>query len=138
MAKKKRGRKASSKKKTKNKRKTKKKTRSRKKTKTKKIKAKKKSSKKKNSSKKLKNAKPDNYFILVTGALLKNLKELAHSFDTMNKWVFDHHVNEQRNDFSTWIRDILKEEDLAEEIRYIRDMKEMQVLIYKYIVNKYL
>jgi len=88
-------------------------------------------------SNRLVSAKPEHYFILVTGVPLKSLKELVNSFETMNDWVFNHHVNESRNDFSNWIKDILKLEDLSTEIKEIRNIREMELKILKYIVNEY-
>ncbi|MFH2020140.1 MAG: DUF5752 family protein [archaeon] len=85
-----------------------------------------------------KNASPENYFILVTGVPVKNLKELANSFESMNDWVFNHHVNESRNDFAAWMHDILSEEELAQEISLIKEMKDMEHRILKHMVNKYL
>ena len=61
-------------------------------------------------------AKPDKYFVLASGIPLKTLKELALSLENMNEWVFSHHVNEYRNDFSAWAGDVLTEPELAEEI----------------------
>lgn len=89
-------------------------------------------------SKKPVNAKPEHYFILITGIPLKNLKELALSFETMNDWVFNHHVNDSRNDFSNWIKDIIGEEELAEEIRNIKDMRSMEIVILRHLVNKHI
>ena len=83
-------------------------------------------------------AKPENYFILVTGVPLKSLRELANALETMNDWVFSHHVNDTRNDFSNWVKDILKESELAQEIKVIRNMKDMEIKILKHLVNKYL
>jgi hypothetical protein len=84
------------------------------------------------------NAKPEHYFVLVTGVPLKNLKELANSLENMNDWVFNHHVNDARNDFSNWIKDILGEHELAEEIKMMKNMRMMEAKILKHLVNKYL
>lgn len=89
-------------------------------------------------AKRLVNAKPEHYFLLITGIPLKNLKELAGSFETMNDWVFNHHVNESRNDFSSWIKFILKEEELADEILNIKDIREMETKILRHLVSKYI
>jgi hypothetical protein len=83
------------------------------------------------------NAKPEHYFILITGVPLKNLKDLANSLETMNDWVFSHHVNDARNDFSSWISHVLKEEELSEEIMPIRNTKDMEIRILKHLVTKY-
>ena len=98
----------------------------------------KKTSKKKITSNKPVNAKPENYFILVTGVPLKNLKELGNSLETMNDWVFNHHVNDSRNDFATWVNAVLKEEELSEELQSIRNSREMEMRIFKHLVNRYL
>ncbi len=84
------------------------------------------------------NAKPENYFILVTGVPLKNVKELANALETMNEWVFNHHVNQSRNDFAVWIKSVLKENALADEIRDINNIKDMEIRLLKHLVNKYL
>jgi aromatic ring-opening dioxygenase catalytic subunit (LigB family) len=85
--------------------------------------------------KKLKDANPEKFFILVTGVPVKNLKELAQSLESMNGWVFDHHVNESRNDFATWISDVLKERKLAQLIRNTKNIREHELIILRHIVN---
>ncbi len=84
------------------------------------------------------NAKPEHYFILITGVPLKNLKELSNALENMNEWVFSHHVNDTRNDFSIWVKDILGETELSEEIRPMRNTRELEAKILKHLVNKYL
>ncbi len=83
-------------------------------------------------------AKPENYFILVTGVPLKSLKELTNVLENMNQWVFDHHVNNSRNDFADWIKNVLKEDDLSKDIHRSKDIKEMEYVILKHLVNRYL
>lgn len=81
-------------------------------------------------------AKPENYFILCTGHSIKDIKELAEELGRMEDSVFRFHVNEQRNDFATWIYDVFKNTELAEILGKIKDKTEMQIIIYKYIVKK--
>jgi hypothetical protein len=85
-----------------------------------------------------KSAKPDQYFILVTGVPLKNLKELASALETMNDWVFNHHVNESRNDFAAWAKEVLNETGLSEEIIETKSIRELELKILKYLVNNYI
>ncbi|MEM3374755.1 MAG: DUF5752 family protein [Candidatus Woesearchaeota archaeon] len=87
---------------------------------------------------KIKDAKPEHYFILATGVPLKNIKELALALQTMDEWVFNHHVNEHRNDFSNWIKDIFNEDALAEELKEIKTIKETELKLLRYLVSKYL
>lgn len=93
---------------------------------------------KKPAVKKLVTAKPENYFILVTGVPLKDLRELANSFETMDDWVFYHHVNDARNDFANWASEILLEAELAEDMKNIKHPREMERKVLKHIINKYL
>jgi hypothetical protein len=88
--------------------------------------------------KKINNAKPENYFMLVTGVPLKNIKELASACETMNDWVFNHHANEGRNDFTSWTEYVLKETELASEMKLARDARHLEIIILRYLVNKYL
>ncbi|MBU0757868.1 MAG: hypothetical protein KKF44_07380 [Nanoarchaeota archaeon] len=110
-----------------------------KKAQTKKIKFKKaKKSTSKRLSKKLTEAKPEHYFILTSGVAIKNLKELVGSLETMNEGVFRHHVNDERNDFANWVRDILNEPDLADELKDTWEIKDTEIKILKFMIQKYL
>ena len=86
----------------------------------------------------LKNVSPEEYFVLVTGTPLKNIKELIDALDYMDHWVFEHHVNPGRNDFAEWIKWSLKEEELADILHELRTIHETQNAILKYLVRRYL
>lgn len=63
-----------------------------------------------------KNVAPDQVFYLSNGKVLNNLKELYHEMGQMPDDVFFHHVNTERNDFSTWVRDVMGEKALSAKI----------------------
>ncbi len=63
------------------------------------------------------------YFHLQDGRVLKNLKDLLHAFRRMAPEVYGHHVNDHKNDFSNWIRDIIKDEKLANQLRALSKVK---------------
>ena len=86
---------------------------------------------------KMPSARPENYFVLVNGIPLKNLKELAVSLDGMNEWVFNHHVNESRNDFAAWIGDVFKEHSLADEVKGARSNADMESMLLRHMVKRY-
>jgi outer membrane protein assembly factor BamA len=44
------------------------------------------------------------------------MKELAKGLVTMSDEVFAHHANLERNDFSNWVRDVIKDEKLANDL----------------------
>jgi hypothetical protein len=50
------------------------------------------------------------------GKVVKNLKELEEALDDMGDETFHHHSVEGRNDFSNWIRDVVEDEKLANDL----------------------
>jgi len=58
----------------------------------------------------------ENYFFCRDGRIFKNLRELAVALKDMSEETFKHHVNEGKNDFANWIKDIIKDIRLADKI----------------------
>jgi hypothetical protein len=50
------------------------------------------------------------------GRVVKNLKELEDALNSMSDETFHHHVGGGRNDFSNWIRDVVGDEKLANDL----------------------
>ena len=82
--------------------------------------------------------KPKRYFLVKDGTAIKNLFELAKTLDDMPEDVFRHHVNESKNDFYNWIKDVIRNKRLAEKILSIKDRKQMQKIIGEDIQKKVL
>ena len=82
-----------------------------------------------------KNIPPEQYFSLCTGVLLKNIKELAFALDYLSDEELGHHVNADKNDFSTWIHHVFKEKKLARKLSQVQDRKDMQLILLKHIVR---
>ncbi len=55
-------------------------------------------------------------FFTKDGKVLRNLADLKEELKVMPPGVFNHHVNDQRNDFSNWVRDVFGHEKLADKI----------------------
>jgi transketolase len=68
---------------------------------------------------------PEHYFQLYGGEIIKTVPELEEALETMPEETFRHHVNRERNDFSTWIQDCCGDRMLAEELRKRTDREEM-------------
>jgi len=83
-----------------------------------------------------KTIKTENYFVLGNGGVLKDIKELAECIDHLSDDEFRHHVNEQKNDFANWVRDVFDEKILADELFSIKDRKDTQIKLLKFLVNK--
>ena len=57
---------------------------------------------------------PEEYIFRCYGGMtFRDLKELAAGLATMSDDVFDHHVNQEKNDFYNWVRDVIEDIELA-------------------------
>jgi len=81
-------------------------------------------------------APEEKVFYLKDGRKIKNLLELTEAFESMTEDVFRHHVNEMRNDFSTWVNDVFEDKDLAKDIQDIRDKTDAEIRLLKHFVKK--
>ncbi|MBW2992133.1 hypothetical protein KY345_02855 [Candidatus Woesearchaeota archaeon] len=70
-------------------------------------------------------AKPENYFVTRDGQRIKNLYQLQKSLLNMNDDTFNHHVNNERNDFYNWVKDIYKDEALSSVVLNCRAKNEL-------------
>ena len=95
-----------------------------------------KTTKKKSPKLKIKNAKPEHYFLLLDGRPLRNLLELVEAMDEMTDEIFYHHVNEFRNDFATWTKEVFKEIELAEKLHKLDSKQKHQLEILKHMVKR--
>jgi hypothetical protein len=82
-----------------------------------------------------KQIKPEHYFGLCSGILIKDIKELAFALDYISDGELNHHVNQSRNDFSRWIRDVFEEKQLADDVAKAKDRKELQIMLLKFLVK---
>lgn len=78
---------------------------------------------------------PENYFRAANGTVIKGLRELDSSLENMGQETFSHHVNDYRNDFSAWIRDTIKDEELANQILLTKDKSKTQILVLRRLVQ---
>ncbi|MBI2671154.1 hypothetical protein HYX18_04230 [Candidatus Woesearchaeota archaeon] len=69
----------------------------------------------------LQNVSEDKAFWVSNGAVLRNLHDLAQVLETINHENYNHHVNYEKNDFSNWLRDVVRDEILAKEIIHARN-----------------
>ena len=80
---------------------------------------------------------PEEYhFVLSNGEKLKDLRDLVNTLEKMPEDVFRHHVNEMRNDFSNWVKDVFKDSSLAEELKRMHSKMETELALQKYINKK--
>ncbi len=68
-------------------------------------------------------------FHLHNGKDLKNILELVKELQQMEDEVFKHHVNDMRNDFHNWVRDIVLDLELAHRLSAVKTKEEMQKIV---------
>lgn len=87
------------------------------------------------SSKILGQAPKECEFYVSGGKKLKNVFELVDALEDMHEKVFKEHVNEMKNDFSSWIKDVFDEKHVANEIEKLNDRLETQKILLKRLVE---
>ena len=85
----------------------------------------------------LKNANSDHYFFVNDGTVLRNVLDLSKQLDKMADEVFEHHVNDMKNDFASWIKEVFKEEKLAEELLKTTNKDKTQIILLKHVIGKF-
>jgi hypothetical protein len=50
------------------------------------------------------------------GQVFSDLEDLAEGLDRMSDITFAYHCNDSKNDFSTWIQDVIGDGDLAQDL----------------------
>jgi hypothetical protein len=79
--------------------------------------------------KKLADAPKEKTFRTRLGKEIKNLRELSKTLDETPEDNFSEHVNDKKNDFANWIKNVLEDNELAEELYKTTDFKRTKQLV---------
>ena len=79
----------------------------------------------------VKEVPPEFNFWLCDGRVIRSLFELSDAFKSIPSEVFAYHANSQKNDFADWIRDIVKDQQLAYLVRKSQSLKGTQEVLEK-------
>jgi hypothetical protein len=55
------------------------------------------------------------------GSVFEDLEQLAEGLAAMSDETFEYHSNQVKHDFANWIRDIIRDEELAEELAQVNN-----------------
>ncbi|MEM4245196.1 MAG: DUF5752 family protein [Candidatus Nanoarchaeia archaeon] len=77
-------------------------------------------------------------FYINDGRKVKNIFELAEAISNMKEQTFKFHVNKNKNDFSEWIRHVIGDEKLADEIARLVMKDKIQIRLQRYVIRKML
>lgn len=64
----------------------------------------------------LSDCSPEQCFWVNNGPILKNMEELTNALPELNDEAFKHHVNSDKNDFSNWVKDVIGDQKLANDL----------------------
>ena len=68
---------------------------------------------------------PKKYFWLASGTVIRNIYELSDALKIMDDDLFKSHVNENKNDFANWVKNVFKNEHLGDKLSKAKTKKEM-------------
>ena len=71
----------------------------------------------------------DKSFFCQDGRVVKNLAELAACLTQISQDAFYHHVSDTKNDFSTWIRDVIGDKKLVDTLLGIKNPAEAAKIV---------
>ena len=77
----------------------------------------------------------DKAFFLIDGTTIYSLKELVNVFDRMSDDIYYYHVTNDRNDFSNWVKDVIRDDKLAEQLIGAQGPMKAQCIILKYLLK---
>lgn len=83
----------------------------------------------------MQNVPPEKAFWVADGTIIHNIFELAGALQHMKKETFKYHSNKQKNDFSEWIRDVIMDKALADELARTLSKDKAAAIVLKHIVN---
>jgi hypothetical protein len=77
----------------------------------------------------LNDVKPENTFWMKGGKPIKNIAELGRELKQMNNETFNHHVNDSKNDFASWIEFCVKDKQLATLVKTTKNPERMSAIV---------
>jgi hypothetical protein len=75
---------------------------------------------------------PEKAFWSTHGVIVRNIYEMEKFLEFADEWTFRYHINldNNKNDFADWIRDVLEDSDLANKLEGVME-KEKYLKIVK-------
>lgn len=72
----------------------------------------------------LKHVPDEKRFYIHDGTILSNLYELKTALGKMTHSTYTHHVSDGKNDFARWIREVLGDDKLANDLMKVAGQKD--------------
>lgn len=71
----------------------------------------------------LQDVTPEKSFWVSNGWVIRNLQEMPAALENMSDDTFVYHANNEKNDFSTWIREVVGDKKLAANLAKVKSRK---------------
>jgi len=71
----------------------------------------------------------ENVFWCHDSCVMHNMKELGDALNTMTDETYAFHANTEKNDFTNWVRDVIKDERLAKDLQKAPDQAQAAKLV---------
>ena len=73
---------------------------------------------------------PEEYiFRCCDGQILQSMKQLGSALSSMTDETYAFHANTEKNDFTNWVRDIIKDDILAQDLQKARNRTHAAKLV---------
>lgn len=79
------------------------------------------------------NIPPEKQFHFRDGTSIGSLDQLKEKLEGISYQEFYHHVNDEKNDFANWVRYVLRDEDLADDLEKVTSIVETVEIIGNYL-----
>ena len=86
----------------------------------------------------LKRIPSEQYFVFANGLRVGHYLSLADVLESIEESVLAHHVNEVKNDFASWIKEVFGEEELAKLVKRSKGPEEIRLHIYKHVIKQHI
>jgi hypothetical protein len=86
-------------------------------------------------SKVLRKVRPEHTFQAIDGKKIRSIIELACELDNMSHETYKHHVKDDRNDFSKWIKECIGDLELSDKLLGLKRKDDAQLHILKHIAK---
>ncbi|MCX6004258.1 MAG: hypothetical protein NT082_01065 [Chloroflexi bacterium] len=63
------------------------------------------------------------------GKILNNIYELKIALEKMSDHTYNHHVTDEKNDFTRWVRDVLGDDKLSHDLAKSPNPKEASKIV---------
>lgn len=80
--------------------------------------------------------RPEHVFHVANGSTLRNIADLHQALLTMDDASLRHHVNESKNDFAAWVKDVHRDEKLSTLLAKARTRSELAACIMQRIAGR--